>query len=92
MEDQTQTQIEKEYGCAYCELKFDSRGKQNAHVDNIHKQSKTLEYCDGIIRTVVRNTDCCFICICGRSYDYVKNLVRHVKSGCKEIKPSLNSK
>ena len=41
----------KEFVCTECDTKFDSRGKKNIHIDRIHKQSKTIQYSDGIVRT-----------------------------------------
>jgi len=79
MED---TNKKTEFTCAHCDAKFDSRGKRNTHVDHVHKQSTTIKYRDGKVRTIIKNEDGQLICACGRSYEYFKSLVRHVKSGC----------
>jgi hypothetical protein len=72
----------KARSCNRCNARIESRGKRDAHIDLIYKESKTLKYSDGTLRTIIKNENGHLICVCGRSYDYFKSLTRHVKSGC----------
>ena len=74
--------LKKEFPCSHCDAKFDSRGKRNTHVDAIHKQSHTIKYLDGIVRTITRDGEGRLIYVCGRRYEIFKSLIRHVKAGC----------
>ena len=72
----------QQFSCSRCNAIFDSRSKKEIHVDRIHKQSKTIKYPGGILKTIVKNQNGRVICVCGRSYNYFKSLERHVKEGC----------
>jgi len=80
------TAKQQSFACSQCNAKFDSRSKKEIHVDRVHKQSKTVKYADGVLRTIIKNEDGQVVCVCGRSYDYFKSLERHARDECEGVK------
>ena len=78
--------VKQQFNCSQCNATFNSRSKKEIHIDRIHKQSKTIKYPGGIVRTVIRNEEGQVECVCGRSYDYFKSLERHAREGCYSVK------
>jgi len=76
----------QQFNCSQCNATFNSRSKKEIHVDRVHKQSKTIKYSSGVLKTIVKNEDGQVICVCGRSYDYFKSLERHAREGCNAVK------
>src|SRR5579871_1868167 len=74
----------KSFVCSHCAVAFESHGKRDCHIENIHRRLVEVKFIDGTTKTIIRDHHGKFNCMCMLSYGNAKNLLRHIKNGCVE--------